>query len=285
MVLVLQVLPGHFQLAFMTQFGVLLIVVWAAIERWGGRVRSAPFGRRRSPFVSACAGRRGSCWRWRRFSLWRPFSSGRRRGWRSWLPAQRDFEYLSGFASTPFHLVNFVAPGFFHRSPFWRPVVWDPFHTSPEELLAYVGLVPLFLAGMALVREWRRDAAVRLLAILFIATLVLSLGPYVPGFRHLIKLPGFSFFRAPSRWMLGHVAGAGLAGGQGIRSAGRNGRGRAARWGGSVSRRCSGCVAMVGLIELALVEHVEPGLADSSREAFSALLTRCPGRAIPRSPR
>ena len=58
-------------------------------------------------------------------------------------------------------------------------------------------------AGLgALVREWRKDAAVRLLAILFIATLVLSMGPYVPGFRQLIKLPGFSFFRAPSRWLL-----------------------------------------------------------------------------------
>ena len=59
---------------------------------------------------------------------------------------QRDFEYLSGFAATPFHLVNFVAPGLFHRSPLWRPLVWDPFHTSPEERLAYIGLVPLFLA-------------------------------------------------------------------------------------------------------------------------------------------
>ena len=63
---------------------------------------------------------------------------------------QRDFEYLSGFASTPFHMVNFVAPGFFHRSPLWRPLVWDPFHTSPEELMPYIGLVPLFLAIVAI---------------------------------------------------------------------------------------------------------------------------------------
>ena len=48
-----------------------------------------------------------------------------------------------------------------------------------------------------MVREFRRDAAVRLLTILAVVTLVLSLGPYVPGFRHLIGLPGFSFFRAP----------------------------------------------------------------------------------------
>ena len=64
--------------------------------------------------------------------------------------AQRDYEYLSGFAATPVHLVSYVAPGLFQRSPLWRPVAWDPFRTSPEEHLAYIGLVPLFLALGAL---------------------------------------------------------------------------------------------------------------------------------------
>ena len=31
-------------------------------------------------------------------------------------------------------------------------------------------------------------------------TLLLSLGPYAPGFRYLITQAGFNFFRAPSRW-------------------------------------------------------------------------------------
>ena len=174
--------------------------------------------------------------------------------------AQRDFEYLSGFASTPFHLVNFVAPGLFHRSPLWRPLVWDPFHTSPEELLAYVGLVPLFLAGMAVVREWRRDAAVRLLAILFLATLVLSLGPYVPGFRHLIKLPGFSFFRAPSRWSLATSLALALLAGKGF-----DGWVDWPRPGRSLRRFSFAALfwvlATVGLIELALSSTSSAGLA------------------------
>src|SRR5208282_5602076 len=107
-----------------------------------------------------------------------------------------------GFAASPLHLVNYVAPRLFHHSPLWRPLVWDPFHTSPEELLGYVGLVPLFLAGAAMLREFRRDAAVRFLAILALVGLVLSLGPYAPGFHHLIKIHGFSYFRAPARWGL-----------------------------------------------------------------------------------
>ncbi len=37
---------------------------------------------------------------------------------------------------------------------------------------------------------------------LAVVTLILSLGPNVPGFRLLIACPGFSFFRAPARWSL-----------------------------------------------------------------------------------
>ena len=130
--------------------------------------------------------------------------------------AQRDFDYLSGFAATPFHLVSFVAPGLFHRSPLWRPLVWDPFHTSPEELLAYVGLVPLFLAVLAMLREFRRDPGVRVLTVLAVVTLFLSLGPYVPGFRLLIALPGFSFFRAPARWTLATSLALAILAGKGL---------------------------------------------------------------------
>ena len=130
--------------------------------------------------------------------------------------SQRDFDYLSGFASTPFHLVNYVAPGLFHRSTLWRPLVWDAFHTSPEEHLAYIGLVPLFLALITMFREWRTDRAVRLLTILFIVTLCLSLGPYLPGFRQTIMLPGFSFFRAPSRWSLASALALAILAGKGF---------------------------------------------------------------------
>ncbi len=60
--------------------------------------------------------------------------------------ARGDSEYLSGFAATPFTWSVTWHPGCFQGSPLWRPLAWDPFHTSPEEYLAYVGLVPLFLA-------------------------------------------------------------------------------------------------------------------------------------------
>jgi hypothetical protein len=130
--------------------------------------------------------------------------------------AARTPDYRSGFASTPLHLVSLVAPGLFHRSPLWRPLVWDPFHTSPEENLVYVGLVPLFLALAAAVGRARSDGRTRLLLFLGALTLVLSFGPYAPGFSLWSQWPGFSFFRAPARWSLATSLALALLAGQGF---------------------------------------------------------------------
>jgi hypothetical protein len=270
-VLVLQVLPGHFELAFMTQVGILLILMWAAVERWRGRrPRALPaaadypeFSMRSAAWVVlAVAG----AFPLTAVQLW---PTTRLAG----LAGPRDFEYLSGFASTPFHLVNFVAPGLFHRSPLWRPLVWDPFHTSPEEQLAYIGLVPLFLAGMALIRQWRGDAVVRLLSVLLIVTLALSFGPYVPGFRYLIKLPGFSFFRAPARWGLAASLALALLAGKGF-----DGWEHWPRPGRALRRfallTIVWVLATVGLIELALASTSGPGwptVARGFQSVFDAM--------------
>jgi hypothetical protein len=271
LVLVLQVLPGHFQLAFVTQFGILLMLTWAVLERSYGRLSSA-----RAP-ASALAG----------FSMVRAAgvvlalaSAFPLAAVQLWPTARlaaltdpRDFEYLSGFASTPFHLVNYVAPGLFHRSTLWRPLVWDPFHAMPEEHMAYVGLVPLFLACMTVIRDRRRDAVVRLLTLVMVATVILSMGPYVPGFRYLILLPGFSFFRAASRWSLATALALALLAGKGfdrwqdwsrpVRSLQRF------VFAGSIW-----VLATVGLIELALLCTSSPGwptLARGFQRVFDAM--------------
>ncbi|MHC5540703.1 hypothetical protein ACYOEI_20990, partial [Singulisphaera rosea] len=184
LVLTLQVLPGHFQLAFYTQVGLIFLFLSGGIG-----LRTIP---RRGilmalaivamlPLAAA--------------QLWPTFRLARL------AEGQRDLGYLSGFAATPLHLISYVAPGLFQRSPLWRPLVWDPFHTSPEEYLGYIGLVPLFLAGMAL-RRLRQDPAVRALLVVALGTLFLSLGPYAPGFETWSRIPGFSFFRAPGRLSL-----------------------------------------------------------------------------------
>jgi hypothetical protein len=200
LILVLQLLPGHFQIAFITQTGILLMTFWMLlVEPWvrsrqsefpAADIATIPRGRN-AALVAAC------------LLMAFPLAG------MQLIPTarlarlasnQRDFNYLSLCATTPLHLVNYIAPGLFHRSPLWRPLVWTPFHTSPEEQLAYVGLVPLFLAAMVTIREARGDPAIRVLTFLGATSAWLSLGPFVPGFHELIGLPGFSFFRAPARW-------------------------------------------------------------------------------------
>jgi len=279
LVLVFQVLPGHFQLAFLTQFTIVLILVWAVMESSGRRliggisgatIGTVPSWRRAGGVVLALAALIPLA----ALQLW---PTARLAGLAA---GQRDFEYLSGFASTPFHLVNYVAPGLFHRSPLWRPLVWDPFHTSPEEHLAYIGLIPLFLACMTMVRESRRDSTVRLLTVLVMVTLILSLGPYVPGFRLLITLPGFSFFRAPSRWSLATALALALLAGKGFdrwREWPRPGR---SLWWFSVVA-IGWTVAVLGLLELALLSTTQPGWPSVARQ-FQRVFDAMPWTRDPR---
>ncbi len=271
-VLVLQVLPGHFQLAFQTQFVIALMVVWAVVEQG----------------LACLAGRNSgeanqSALDWRRpcvivlaalavfpLAALQLLPTARLAGLAA---SQRDFEYLSGFAATPFHLVNWIAPGLFHRSPLWRPLVWDPFHTSPEELLGYVGLVPLFLAWAAMIREFRRERAVRFLAIMALLGLVLSLGPYAPGFHYLIKIWGFSFFRAPARWGLMTALALAILAGKGFdRWQAWPRIGRSLVW--FVMIATVWVLLVVGVMELALSCTPEPGWPGITRgfqQVFRAL--------------
>ncbi|WP_165224437.1 hypothetical protein [Aquisphaera insulae] len=255
-VLALQTLPGHFQLAFITQVGVAILAVCGAVE-WRGQ------GLRRGFLLMlalALAVPLAAVQLWPTARL------------ASLAATQRNFDYLSAFAATPFHLVNFVAPGLFHHSAFWRPLVWDPLHTSPEEMLAYVGLVPAFLAVLAVVREARRDAAVRALAVLAAVTLILSMGACVPGFRLLIEVPGFSFFRAPARWTLATSLAMAILAGMGLD--------RCREW-AHLPRALAvlaaisvlWIVAVLGLIELALLAGragKDTWLSSSFERAFRA---------------
>jgi hypothetical protein len=202
-VLAIQILPGHFQLAFYTELGLIVMALAVLADRsaWGrGTFQRSVL----VPLALVAAGTLAMMQVWPTFRLARLAES------------RRDYEYLSGFAATPLHLVSYVAPGLFHISPLWRRIAWDAFRTSPEEHLAYVGLVPLFLALGAAWHGLRRDVAARVLAVLALVTLVLSLGPYVPGFELWSRLPGFSFFRAPARWSLGSALALAILAGKGL---------------------------------------------------------------------
>jgi hypothetical protein len=199
-VLAIQTLPGHFQLAFETQLLVLLIGVYGLVHGPRGE-RAKRDGLTLLAIIATAPLAAAQIVPTARLA--------------ALAQSQRDFEFLSGFAATPLHLVSFVAPGLFHKSPLWRPLVWDPFHTSPEEYLGYIGLVPFVLAACAAFKLWKREPSVRCWAALTIVTVLLSLGPYCPGFSPLWRLPGFSFFRAPARWGLATSLGLAILAGKG----------------------------------------------------------------------
>jgi hypothetical protein len=272
LVLFLQLLPGHFQLAFLTQAGLGVMALWfvidpaAALVRDGDPVHSVPRAARLRR-VLPLAGGLAVVFPLAALQLWPTARLARLAA------AQRNFDFLSLFSATPLHLVNFVAPGLFHRSPLWRPLVWTPFHTSPEELLPYLGLVPLFLALLAMRHGLRRDPVVRLLTLIALVSLFLSLGPFVPGFRLLIELPGFSFFRAPARWTLATTLALAILAGKGLERARH--QPESGRWlMGLAAGAIVWIIAVVLLVELAILcgsTFGHPWLTSLFQQAFRGL--------------
>jgi hypothetical protein len=274
LVLVLQLLPGHFQLAFQTQVVLGVMVLWTISEHWGaalaGRMQGTSQGSGTGPALGkgmAVVLAVAASFPLAAMQLWPTARLAELAG------DDRGFEFLSGFAATPFHLVNYVAPGLFHRSPTWRPLVWDPLHAMPEESLTYIGLVPLFLAVMTVLRAFRQDPGVRLLTILAVITLILGLGPYAPGFRGLITLPGFSFFRAPARWSLATALALALLAGKGFDRWPEWPRpGRSLRW--FIGLAIVWIVAVLGLVELAVLSTER---ASNGEKTSGTARTRWPG--------
>jgi len=268
LLLFLQLLPGHFQIAFMTQVGIAALLVWKFWDfLWAKRNFKTAAD---TSAVSRSLGRTFRLSGMVLIGLAVAFPLAAMQIWPTARLAkladqQRDFAYLMGFASTPFHLVSYVAPGLFHRAPSWRPLVWDPFVTSPEEHMAYVGLVPLLLALLAMFRDRKSDPGIRALTFLTLMSLYLSLGPNVPGFRSLIEIPGFSFFRAPARWSLAVSMALALLAGKGFDL--WPGQSRPGRW-------IAGFVALAVFWIGGILTPIELSLSTNGRSDTAELLRR-----------
>ena len=108
-------------------------------------------------------------------------------------------EVLS-FSLPPHHLANALLPSF-----------------GQALFSEYIAFMPLSLFALAFIGGWqwrRRKGVFSALALTF-SGLFLALGAYNPVYWLLARLPGFSFFRAPARWLVLYALGFSLLAGIG----------------------------------------------------------------------
>lgn len=107
-----------------------------------------------------------------------------------------SYEWVSLFSFPPENLVTFIVPDFFGNmlnTPYWgKNYLW--------EMSAYVGIVPLLLAAMAIFLV--RNRVVCFFSGLAVVSVILAFGKYT----HLLKLlylyvPGFNLFRGNSKFI------------------------------------------------------------------------------------
>lgn len=173
----LQFLAGHAQISLL---GLMALGLYAACLAWAQRVERSG---------------------WRGGALWLgAMIVGLALGLPQLLPtfelgglSQRagglDSEFFTSFSFHPFLLLTYL-------SPF---VLGNPYPKGSPELMAYVGLLPLALAGVAL---WRvRTRTVWFYAGLALAGLALAFGRWNPLYVSLRHIPFLNFFRVPARYL------------------------------------------------------------------------------------
>jgi hypothetical protein len=132
-----------------------------------------------------------------------------------------DVTFAYELSFWPWRLITLLAPDFFGnpaRGEYWA------YGTYWEES-AFVGVLPLILALVA-VAGWlsrrRREGTRQMLAVvpfffvLSLLSLILAMGDHTPLYPLLFRyVPGFGFFQAPARLMIGYALGMALLAGIG----------------------------------------------------------------------
>ena len=146
----------------------------------------------------------------------------------------------------PERLASLLLPNLFGNSA--HGTYWSRDLGFFIQLCAYVGILPLCAAWAAL-RE-RRDGPTGFFAALTLAGLVLALGHYTAIFALIYDIPGLSFFRIPTRFLLWFALGMAVLCGLGVDQVLRSDR----------RRRVSGLGLALGLGALGLGALVANGV-------------------------
>ena len=119
------------------------------------------------------------------------------------------YQVSTQVSMSPFQLICFIFPKFFGYPS--DGTIWGLWRGNPIDLIAYFGIVPLFLAiGAVMIR---RDRYTLFFGAVCGIALLLALGQFSPVWYLVNKLPIFSMMRNPARFLsLVAFSGAVLAG-------------------------------------------------------------------------
>ncbi len=102
----------------------------------------------------------------------------------------------------PQALIELLAPHFYgsdlpgwYKSSYWGSV-------SPWETASYIGLTPLVMGIVTIIRHIRRDDLVRIWSIIAGLALLLALGQYTPLHPLIYRVPVLNLFRAAARFIV-----------------------------------------------------------------------------------
>ncbi len=116
-----------------------------------------------------------------------------------------DYDFAMTHSYWPWRLLTLLAPDLFGNPAhgnFWG-------YDNYWENAAYIGLLPLALAGVA-IREWWRSTRrmrdeggrMKFFALAALVSLILAFGWFTPIYPFLFRaVPGFSLFQGPARWL------------------------------------------------------------------------------------
>ena len=127
-----------------------------------------------------------------------------------------DFDFALNYSFWPWHFLTLIAPHFFGS-----PATGDYWGSGAYwEDAAYVGLLPLVFAMVAILQRRKTSgnkALVGFLVVITMISFVLALGKHTPVFPWLYKnVPSFDMFQAPARYLIWAVFALALLAGIGI---------------------------------------------------------------------
>ncbi len=182
-----------------------------------------------------------------------------------------DYRQFASMSLPPERLVCLLLPDFFGNSA--TGSYWGRDAGFFIQLCPYVGVLPLLLAVLALRGNRNRHAP--FFAALAAAALLLSLGRYTVLYEILYELPGLSFFRIPTRFLLWWAFAAAVLAGLGLDRLCSGGHRR--WWLGSLlaAALAAALAAGVNLDFAGPSSGTEAAAAGRYREDLSSDLTRC----------